>query len=95
MGGVIGQVALKDSRFNRYTDLTGLSSARKLARKLFSALSIADPPRTHLVVEGAALSFKTYDVPTPIDLSDDFPNEQIFSVLVEHSRYYEIIEFFN
>ncbi|KAF9528554.1 Mechanosensitive ion channel-domain-containing protein [Crepidotus variabilis] len=51
VGEAIGQVALKDSKFNKHTDLTGLSSARKLARKLFSVLSVAEPPRSHLLVE--------------------------------------------
>ncbi|KAJ7623373.1 Mechanosensitive ion channel-domain-containing protein [Roridomyces roridus] len=51
VGGAIGQVALKNSRFNREGDITGLSSARKLARKLFSALSDVYPPRSHLVVQ--------------------------------------------
>lgn len=52
VGGAIGQVALKNSKFNREQGLGDLHSARKLARKLFSALSDAYPPRSHLVVEG-------------------------------------------
>ncbi|KAJ7115785.1 Mechanosensitive ion channel-domain-containing protein [Mycena epipterygia] len=51
VGGAIGQVALKNSRFNRDGDIGGLSSARKLARKLFGALSDVFPPRPHLIVE--------------------------------------------
>ncbi|KAF7356734.1 Calcium channel [Mycena venus] len=51
VGGVIGQVALKNSRFNREGAIGGLESARKLARKLFSALSDVYPPRSHLLVE--------------------------------------------
>ncbi|KAJ7188741.1 Mechanosensitive ion channel-domain-containing protein [Mycena filopes] len=47
----IGQVALKNSRFNREGELNNLSSARKLARKLFGALSDVYPPRSHLIVE--------------------------------------------
>lgn len=52
VGGAIGQVALKDSKFHKYGDLGSLESARKLARKLFQALSDVYPPRSHLVVEG-------------------------------------------
>lgn len=51
LGDAIGQVALKNSRFNKEVDLSGLSSARRLARKLFAALSDVYPPRSHLVVE--------------------------------------------
>ncbi|KAF7309662.1 hypothetical protein MIND_00337300 [Mycena indigotica] len=51
VGGAIGQVALKNSRFNRAGDISGLDSARKLARKLFGALSDVYPPRSHLLVE--------------------------------------------
>ncbi|KAF5351557.1 hypothetical protein D9758_007169 [Tetrapyrgos nigripes] len=52
LGDVIGQLALKNSKFNRDVELTGLSSARRLARKLFHALSNVYPPREHLIVEG-------------------------------------------
>jgi len=55
VGGAIGQVALKNSRFNRGTELGSLSSARKLARKLFSALS----DRQHLGVEDFYPYFKS------------------------------------
>jgi len=51
VGGAIGQVALKDSKFHKQGDLGSLESARKLARKLFNALSDVHPPRSHLVVE--------------------------------------------
>ncbi|KAJ7050498.1 Mechanosensitive ion channel-domain-containing protein [Mycena amicta] len=51
VGGAIGQVALKNSRFNREGDMGGLASARRLARKLFAALSDVYPPRSHLIVE--------------------------------------------
>ncbi|KAF6760057.1 Mechanosensitive ion channel-domain-containing protein [Ephemerocybe angulata] len=51
VGGAIGQVALKNSKFNKDVDLIGLGSARRLARKLFAALSNVYPPRSHLVVE--------------------------------------------
>ncbi|KAJ7504553.1 Mechanosensitive ion channel-domain-containing protein [Mycena galericulata] len=51
VGGAIGQVALKNSRFNREGDIGGLSSASKLARKLFGALSDVYPPRSHLIVQ--------------------------------------------
>ncbi|KAF9269000.1 hypothetical protein L218DRAFT_916497 [Marasmius fiardii PR-910] len=51
LSGAIGQVALKNSRFNREAEVGGLYSARRLARKLFSALSDVHPPRSHLIVE--------------------------------------------
>ncbi|KAF8892116.1 Mechanosensitive ion channel-domain-containing protein [Infundibulicybe gibba] len=51
LGGAIGQVALKDSKFNRGGEIGGLHSARRLAKKLFSALSDVSPPRSHLLVE--------------------------------------------
>ena len=46
VGGAIGQFALKNQG-----RVGGLSSARRLARKLFSTLS--DSPKSHLTVEGA------------------------------------------
>lgn len=49
--GAIGQVALKNSNFHRGGDFYTLDSARKLARKLFHALSVTSPGRSHLVVE--------------------------------------------
>lgn len=52
LGDAIGQVALKDSKFNRGGEITGLHSARRLARQLFSTLSNVIPPRNHLIVEG-------------------------------------------
>jgi hypothetical protein len=52
VGGAIGQVALKDSKFHKRGDLGSLESARKLARKLFTALSNVHPARSHLIVEG-------------------------------------------
>lgn len=55
VGGAIGQVALKNSRFNKGGELGGLHSARRLARKLFSALSDVSPARSHLLVEGKDL----------------------------------------
>ncbi|KAH9485263.1 Mechanosensitive ion channel protein Msy1 [Psilocybe cubensis] len=51
VGEAIGQVALKNSKFNRKGGYGGLHSARRLARKLFAALSDVNPPRSHLVVE--------------------------------------------
>ncbi|KAF9047322.1 Mechanosensitive ion channel-domain-containing protein [Panaeolus papilionaceus] len=59
VGGAIGQVALKNSRFNKETDYSGVHSARKLARKLFSALSDVNPPRAHLIVDDFYPYFKT------------------------------------
>lgn len=55
VGGAIGQVALKDSKFNKENDLGGLHSARRLARKLFSTLTDVYPPRQHLIVDGRFL----------------------------------------
>ena len=52
VGNAIGQVTLKNSKFNRDGGMGGLSSARRLARKLFGALSDVTPRRSHLVVEG-------------------------------------------
>lgn len=52
VGTAISQVTLKNSKFNRDGELGGLSSARRLARKLFGALSDVTPHRSHLVVEG-------------------------------------------
>lgn len=53
LGDAIGQVALKNSKFNRGGEITGLHSARRLARQLFSTLSNVNPPRNHLIVEGS------------------------------------------
>jgi hypothetical protein len=54
LGGALGQVALKNSKFN--SSFSNLESAKQLARKLFSALSEGDvhphPPRKYLIVEG-------------------------------------------
>jgi hypothetical protein len=52
VGSAIGQVTLKDSKFNREGELGGLSSARRLARKLFASLSDVTPHRSHLIVDG-------------------------------------------
>jgi hypothetical protein len=52
VGSAIGQVTLKDSKFNQQGDMGGLSSARRLARKLFASLSDVTPHRSHLVVDG-------------------------------------------
>jgi len=52
VGEAIGQVALKDSRFNRKGEYGSLDSARKLAKKLFMSLSDVHPPRDYLIVEG-------------------------------------------
>ncbi|KIK60286.1 hypothetical protein GYMLUDRAFT_601421 [Collybiopsis luxurians FD-317 M1] len=56
VSGAIGQVALKNSRFNRDNDFGSLSSARRLARKLFSALG---DKRDFLVVEDFEPYFRT------------------------------------
>lgn len=52
LGDVIGQVALKNSNFNKNGEVSGLQSAKRLAKQLFSTLSNVHPPRSHLVVEG-------------------------------------------
>ncbi|GLB35076.1 putative mechanosensitive ion channel [Lyophyllum shimeji] len=59
VGGAIGAVALKDSKFNREGVIGGLHSARRLARKLFGALSDVTPARSHLVVEDFYPYFRT------------------------------------
>ncbi|KAH8103207.1 hypothetical protein DFH11DRAFT_1692697 [Phellopilus nigrolimitatus] len=51
LGDAIGQVALKDSKFNRGGEITGLHSARRLARQLFASLSNVHPARDYLIVE--------------------------------------------
>lgn len=61
VGGAIGQVALKNSKFNKGGELGSLHSARRLARKLFSALSDVSPARSHLLVEGKHSS-NVYDL---------------------------------
>ena len=43
---------MKNSKFHKRGDFTGLDSARKLARKLFSGLHDVNLTRSHLVVEG-------------------------------------------
>lgn len=55
VGGAIGQVALKNSKFHKDVQLGGLHSARKLAKKLFEGLKATSPERSHLIVEGALL----------------------------------------
>ncbi|CAA7259227.1 unnamed protein product [Cyclocybe aegerita] len=59
VGEAIGQVALKNSKFNKQGDFSGLYSARRLARKLFSALSDVHPARSHLVVEDFCPYFRS------------------------------------
>lgn len=55
VGGAIGQVAFKNSKFRKDGKLGGLHSARKLAKKLFEGLKATNPERSHLIVEGALL----------------------------------------
>ena len=62
VGEAIGQFALKNSKFYKQGDFTGLDSARKLARKLFSVLKLT---KSHLVVEG-----KFYNPSNGIMLND-------------------------
>lgn len=69
VGGAIGQVALKNSKFHKKGELSGLASARKLAKKLFVALNATSPGRSYLVEEGECLSAITT---TTSDLYEDF-----------------------
>lgn len=55
----IGQVALKDSKFNKEGEIGSLYSARRLAKQLFSTLSDVYPPRSHLIVEDFQPYFRT------------------------------------
>lgn len=61
VGNAIGQVTLKNSKFNRDGEMGGLSSARKLARKLFGALSDVTPHKSRLVVEGKCFTHHKLD----------------------------------
>lgn len=54
VGGAIGQVALKNSKFHKHGELGGLHSARMLAKKLFEGLKATNPERSHLVMEGTS-----------------------------------------
>ncbi|KAJ3731772.1 Mechanosensitive ion channel-domain-containing protein [Lentinula guzmanii] len=56
VSGAIGQVALKNSKFNRENEFGSLSSARRLARKLFGALG---DKRDFLIVEDFEPYFRT------------------------------------
>lgn len=55
VGEAIGQIAFKNYRLNREGQMGSLYSAKRLARKLFSALNDSYPPRKHLTVEGVYL----------------------------------------
>lgn len=55
VGGAIGQVALKNSKFQKDGELGELHSARKLAKKLFEGLKATSPERSHLIVQGSLL----------------------------------------
>ncbi|KAG8966707.1 hypothetical protein FRC03_011455 [Tulasnella sp. 419] len=55
----IGQVALKDSKFNKQSEIGSLYSARRLAQQLFSTLSSVYPPRSHLIVDDFYPYFRT------------------------------------
>lgn len=54
LGDAIGQVALKNSKFNREHGSGDLYSARKLAKKLFNSLSDTYPRRDYLIVDGTS-----------------------------------------
>ncbi|SJL03324.1 uncharacterized protein ARMOST_06677 [Armillaria ostoyae] len=78
VSGVIGQVALKDSKFNRAGELGNLHSARKLAKKLFSALSDSYPPRQHLIVDDFFPYFRsTMEAQQAFDIFDKDGNGDI------------------
>ncbi|KAK0440944.1 Mechanosensitive ion channel-domain-containing protein [Desarmillaria tabescens] len=78
VSGVIGQVALKDSKFNRSGELGNLHSARKLAKKLFSALSDSYPPREHLIVDDFFPYFRsTLEAQQAFDIFDKDGNGDI------------------
>ncbi|PBK65947.1 hypothetical protein ARMSODRAFT_960864 [Armillaria solidipes] len=78
VSGVIGQVALKDSKFNRAGELGNLHSARKLAKKLFSALSDSYPPRQHLIVDDFFPYFRsTVEAQQAFDIFDKDGNGDI------------------
>ncbi|CAL1714828.1 unnamed protein product [Somion occarium] len=78
LGEAIGQVALKNSKFNRQTEIGGLYSASKLARKLFSALSNVYPARSHLLVEDFYPYFRTIaDAQTAFAIFDKDSNASI------------------
>lgn len=80
LGAAVGQVALKNSKFNRDGDFGSLDSARKLARKLFLTLSDVMPPRSHLIVEGILFLQGTLQCRR----SDTFPDfEPYFSSTAE------------
>ncbi|KAF9445920.1 hypothetical protein P691DRAFT_709572 [Macrolepiota fuliginosa MF-IS2] len=55
VGGALGQIAFK----NNQGRVGGLSSAKRLARKLFGTLSDSYPPRAHLTVEDFEPYFRT------------------------------------
>ncbi|KAF7782435.1 hypothetical protein Agabi119p4_1811 [Agaricus bisporus var. burnettii] len=56
VGGAIGQVAFKNTDRGA---ISGLYSAKKLARKLFSTLKYTYPPRSYLTVEDFEHYFRT------------------------------------
>ncbi|RDB20890.1 hypothetical protein Hypma_011984 [Hypsizygus marmoreus] len=59
VGGAISSVALKNSKFHQEGEIGGLHSARRLARKLFSALSDVGPARSHLTVDDFVPYFRS------------------------------------
>lgn len=59
LGDVLGQLTLKNSRFNKETASGSLYSARKLAKKLFTNLRDQHPDRDSLVVEDFEPYFKS------------------------------------
>jgi hypothetical protein len=59
LGDVLGQLTLKNSRFNREAESGSLYSARKLAKKLFTNLRDQHPDRDSLVVEDFEPYFKS------------------------------------
>ncbi|KZP21055.1 hypothetical protein FIBSPDRAFT_1044419 [Athelia psychrophila] len=78
VGSAIGQITLKNSKFNKAGELGGLSSARRLARKLFATLSDVSPPRSHLIVDDFTPYFRsTSDAQEAFDLFDKDGNGDI------------------
>ncbi|KAF8323535.1 uncharacterized protein EI90DRAFT_3076953 [Cantharellus anzutake] len=63
LGVAIGQVALKNSKFNRAGEIGSLYSARQLAKQLFANLS-STSPRSYLVVEDFYPYFKSKEEAT-------------------------------
>ncbi|TDL20127.1 hypothetical protein BD410DRAFT_821919 [Rickenella mellea] len=78
VGDAIGQVALKDSKFNKKGKFSSMYSARRLARQLFATLGGVYPPRSHLIVEDFYPYFRsTADAETAFAVFDKDNNGDI------------------